>query len=365
MTSKNNNDIIDIILENHKPPVNNINNGDYSKKKIIIEETEEKEIDYIDDDIVFLEDNEEILFINNNNDNDNDNDIDIKKEIIDGTTFINFENLELIDNPKNNLNINLEISHKEDDLKHLIDCLKQDIKEYKEEYKEVRFRPRTFSSSSSSSSSSNANSNNYSSCEEQYLEQEIQKEIEMEIEDEIDNLSLEPEKDIEMFEDLVREQNNIRILLFKRHLEKTIRMYNYKLDENIIENIKSISSILNLEEYTSSIIFNILINDKILENNQIQKYRHLILAFYPIQKSKNNDCQENILDNVLILLNKHKDLIDPDSINLIFKELISNELVSINTFHLWRHELDSSSSNNLDIDSNIRLSVCYFTEGIL
>ncbi len=156
----------------------------------------------------------------------------------------------------------------------------------------------------------------------------------------INEVKVELKDDYDMFSKLVEEQMKIREIMFRRVLLTYIKPYlslseNIRMNPAIILGIVNMADKLDLENMTGAIIADILFNELILEEHQIKKYKGLILPFLGSLSS-----QENFLNQILIILNNNKKLINCESMNHIFSNILKYNLVNnfsmINWYNLQK-----------------------------
>jgi hypothetical protein len=156
----------------------------------------------------------------------------------------------------------------------------------------------------------------------------------------INEVKVELKDDYEMFSKLIEEQMNIRIIMFRRVLLTYIKPYlslseNIRMNPAIILGIANMADKLDLENMTGAIISDILFNELILEEHQIKKYKNLILPFLGSLSA-----QENLLNQILVILNNHKKIINCDNIINIFSNILKYNLVNnfsmINWYNLQK-----------------------------
>jgi hypothetical protein len=173
------------------------------------------------------------------------------------------------------------------------------------------------------------------------------KEISLNDDDMNPNHSLEIKNELKedymMFVDLVKQQNNIRVMMLKRVLKSYIKKG--KTDHNnlsptLIFGINKISDVLDLENMVGAILADILFDDKMIKDNQIKAHRHLILPFV-----SNSTAQDNFLNQIVLILSKYDNLVEPDNILEIFT-YIKNHLVNKFVLINWYNSLNEPSDDN-------------------
>ena len=151
----------------------------------------------------------------------------------------------------------------------------------------------------------------------------------------INEVKVELKDDYEMFSKLVEEQMKMRVIMFRRVLMTYVKPYlslseNIRMNPAIILGIVNMADKLDLENMTGAIISDILFNELILEENQIKKYKNLILPFLGSLSA-----QENLLNQILIILNNHKKIINCESIVDIFSNILKYNLVNSFSMINW------------------------------
>jgi hypothetical protein len=165
----------------------------------------------------------------------------------------------------------------------------------------------------------------------------------------INEVKVELKDDYEMFSKLVEEQMNMRIIMFRRVLLTYIKPYfslseNIRMNPAIILGIVNMADKLDLENMTGAIISDILFNELILEEHQIKKYKNLILPFLGSLSA-----QENLLNQILIILNNHKKIINCDNIIHIFSNILKYNLVNNFSMINWYNLQKKNKKSDIDL----------------
>lgn len=151
----------------------------------------------------------------------------------------------------------------------------------------------------------------------------------------INEVKVELKDDYDMFSKLIEEQMKTRVIMFRRVLMTYVKPYlslseNIRMNPAIILGIVNMAEKLDLENMTGAIISDLLFNELILEENQIKKYKNLILPFLGSLSA-----QENLLNQILIILNNHKRIINCESIVDIFSNILKYNLVNSFSMINW------------------------------
>jgi hypothetical protein len=173
------------------------------------------------------------------------------------------------------------------------------------------------------------------------------KEISLNDDDMNPNHSLEIKNELKedymMFVDLVKQQNNIRVMMLKRVLKSYIKKektVHNNLSPTLIFGINKISDVVDLENMVGAILADILFDNKMIKDNQIKAHRHLILPFV-----SNSTAQDNFLNQIVLILFKYDNLVEPDNILEIFT-YIKNHLVNKFVLINWYNSLNEPSDDN-------------------
>jgi hypothetical protein len=153
----------------------------------------------------------------------------------------------------------------------------------------------------------------------------------------------ELKEDYMMFVDLVKNQNDVRIMMLKRVLKSYIKKdktVHNNLSPTLIFGINKMSDAIDLENMVGAILADILFDDKMIKDNQIKTHRHLILPFV-----SNSTAQDNFLNQIVLILSKYDNLVEPDNILEIFT-YIKNHLVNKFVLINWYNSLNEPSDDN-------------------
>jgi hypothetical protein len=167
-------------------------------------------------------------------------------------------------------------------------------------------------------------------------------------------------EDYKMFENIINEQNKIRLNVLKRVISTSYVNHfisnNHKIHNSIISLINDIAELMDLESMIASLIADIIFDENILISHQIKHYKYLLTPFLVSTLS-----QEHFLTQILIILQKYETLIEQDTIIQIFTEILNNKLVANFSIINWYNCLE----NYYNIDHNLKNAVHHFLSDII
>ncbi len=179
--------------------------------------------------------------------------------------------------------------------------------------------------------------------------------------------SKELNSDLEMFQSLVKNQNETRINMLKRVLYSYLKQYILKpldikpvLTKRFIDKVVEMSEVLDLENMLGAIIGDILLNTKSLNALLITKYSNIIGAFLSTYNS-----QDNFLNQLLIIINNNQNLIDDEKIIEIFIACVTNRLVSRSMLKNWSQKITEDNAEKLAYELNIDIMFIKMVDSIL
>lgn len=162
-------------------------------------------------------------------------------------------------------------------------------------------------------------------------------------------------EDHKMFENIINEQNNIRLNVLRRVISTSYVNHfisnNHKIHYSIVSLINDMAELMDLESMIAALIADIIFDDNILISHQIKRHKYLLTPFLVSTLA-----QENFLTQILIILQKHQTLIEQDIIIHIFTEILHNKLVTNFTIINWYNCLENYSN----IDHNLKNAVHHF-----
>ncbi len=144
-------------------------------------------------------------------------------------------------------------------------------------------------------------------------------------------------EDYLMFVQLVKTQNDVRTMMLKRVIKTYINKSSNRVPPTLIFGINKMADVLDLENMVGAILADILFDEDMIE--QIKRYRGIILPFV-----SNSTSQENFLNQIVLILNKHNDLVEPDKIEELFG-YIKHHLVNKYVFTNWYNSLMEPSDD--------------------
>jgi hypothetical protein len=204
--------------------------------------------------------------------------------------------------------------------------------------------------------------------EQQDEEQENEENEENEDDDDDDDDDDDEEQDtLDNVKKLIENQFEVRKLMLKEIIKSYLKPF--KDNDSfrvsfvliIIQKIKKIVKILNMENEVNVIIAEFLLTKKIVEDMQIYNYKLLFKPFL-----ENSSSQKNFLNFILKFINKNKQLLNIDNVNDIFQEIYSNKFVHSFTFLNWYHDLNNSSlQKKLGIDFGVSNAIFNYLEDII
>ena len=180
------------------------------------------------------------------------------------------------------------------------------------------------------------------------------------IPDFIKKIKKDLKEDHKMFENIINEQNNIRLSILKRVISTSYVNHfisdNNKIHNSIVSLINDMAELMDLESMIASLIADIIFDDNILISHQIKRHKYLLTPFLVSTLA-----QENFLTQILIILQKHQTLIEQDTIIQIFTEILNNKLVANFSIINWYNCLE----NYYNIDHNLKNAVHHFLSDII
>jgi hypothetical protein len=180
------------------------------------------------------------------------------------------------------------------------------------------------------------------------------------IPDFIKKIKKDLKEDHKMFENIINEQNNIRLSVLKRVISTSYVNHfisdNHKIHNSIVSLINDMAELMDLESMIAALIADIIFDENILISHQIKRHKYLLIPFLVSTLA-----QENFLTQILIILQKHQTLIEQDTIIEIFTEILNNKLVSNFTIINWYNCLE----NYYNIDHNLKNAVHHFLSDII
>lgn len=163
-------------------------------------------------------------------------------------------------------------------------------------------------------------------------------------------------EDYKMFENIINEQNKIRLNVLKRVISTSYVNHfisnNHKIHNSIISLINDMAELMDLESMIASLIADIIFDENILISHQIKHYKYLLTPFLVSTLA-----QEHFLTQILIILQKYETLIEQDTIIQIFTEILNNKLVSNFTIINWYNSLENY--NNIDHNLKMQYIISY------
>jgi hypothetical protein len=179
--------------------------------------------------------------------------------------------------------------------------------------------------------------------------------------------SRELNSDIALFESLVKNQNETRIIMLRRVLYSYLKKYILKslnvkpvLTKRFIDKVVEMGEVLDLENKLGAIIGDILLNTKNLNGLLITKYSNVIGAFLSTYTS-----QDNFLKQLLLIINGHQNLIDDQKIIDIFIACVTNRLVSRTMLKNWSQQLTEDNAEKLASELSIDILFIQMVDSIL
>ena len=144
-------------------------------------------------------------------------------------------------------------------------------------------------------------------------------------------------EDYLMFVELVKTQNDVRTMILKRVIKTYINKSSNRVPPSLIFGINKMADVLDLENMVGAILADILYDEAMIE--QIKRYHGIILPFI-----SNSTSQENFLNQIVLILHKHNDLVEPDKIEELFG-YIKDHLVNKYVFTNWYNSLMEPSDD--------------------
>jgi hypothetical protein len=179
--------------------------------------------------------------------------------------------------------------------------------------------------------------------------------------------SRELNSDIALFESLVKNQNETRIIILRRVLYSYLKKYIIKslnvkpvLTKRFIDKVVEMGEVLDLENKIGAIMGDILLNTKNLNGLLITKYSNVIGAFLSTYTS-----QDNFLKQLLLIINCHQNLIDDQKIIDIFIACVTNRLVSRTMLKNWSQQLTEDNAEKLASELSIDILFIQMVDSIL
>jgi hypothetical protein len=177
----------------------------------------------------------------------------------------------------------------------------------------------------------------------------------------LNNIKKELKDDLDMFNNIVKEQNKLRLTILKRVISSSYIKKETNLSSVIIIGLNRLAESFELESMLGAVIADILFNDKIVELKQIKKYEDVLKPFLISSIS-----QENFLNQLLVLFEKYNNLVEPHTVNIIFKKVVKHNLVNGFVLSNWYNSLnDNCNEDYFTISSNLKNAIyCFLNESI-
>ncbi len=179
--------------------------------------------------------------------------------------------------------------------------------------------------------------------------------------------SYELNNDLKLLQNLVKNQNEIRINVLRRVLYSYFKQYIVKpinskpvLTKKLIDKVVEMGEVLDLENMLGAIIAEILLNNKKLDGLLISKYSHIIGAFLSTYTS-----QDNFLNQLMIIINNNPNLIDDEKITELFVSCITNRLISRSMLKNWSQKLNEDNAEKLASELNIDVLFVQMVDSII
>jgi hypothetical protein len=167
-------------------------------------------------------------------------------------------------------------------------------------------------------------------------------------------------EDHKMFENIINEQNKIRLNILRRVIATSYVNHfildNHKIHNSIVSLINDMAELMDLESMIAALIADIIFDNNILISHQIKRHKYLLTPFLVSTLS-----QENFLTQILIILQKHQTLIEQEIIIQIFTEILNHKLVSNFTIINWYNCLENYSN----VDHNLKNAIHHFLYDII
>jgi hypothetical protein len=162
----------------------------------------------------------------------------------------------------------------------------------------------------------------------------------------------EIENDCHVFSSIVKQQIEMRVLMFKQNLKNYIKMYLSSSDINlkkyIITGIHKMAGSLFINYSTGAVLCDILFTDQIIEESEIKKYSKLIRPFI-----SNGISEEKFLNQMLVMFDKYHHLIEPELVKSVFYNLLEYKYINTDSLVIW---YDNMYENNLADELKIKYS---------
>lgn len=174
-------------------------------------------------------------------------------------------------------------------------------------------------------------------------------------------------RDVSLFQNLVKNQTQTRISMLHRVLYSYFKQYIFKLvntkpvlTKKLIDKIIEMGEILDLENKLGVVIAEILLDNKDLNGRLINKYSNILAPFITTHTS-----QENFLNSLLVIINNNHSLIKDYIIIDIFVSCITNRLIPKSVLKSWSKKLNEDNAQILAEELNIDVLLVNMVDSIL